>query len=101
MCIRDRVKDVSTSSPPGVVETSAWSAARACSSETPARQLWLSPMSSPMCADSAATPELAAQFDQAIGRCHPGELHAVVAELRAEHRLVGQGRIGEIPGVGM
>ena len=88
-----------------------------CSTDRPARQLWLAPMSPPVCAverrhagavarrvaagKAAAAAELGAELDVLVGRREPGQLHAVVAVLRAEQRLVGQRVVDEVPGVGV
>ena len=44
-------------------------------------------------------PSFDAELDELIGRRQPGQLHAVVAVLRAEHGLVGQRVVDEVPGV--
>ena len=49
----------------------------------------------------APATKLCTQFDELIGWCNPGELQAVVPELRTEVRLVGQWIVSKVPRVGV
>ena len=44
-------------------------------------------------------PSLGAELEVLVDRREPVQLHAVVAVLRAEHRLVGERVVDEVPGV--
>ena len=46
-----------------------------------------------------AVADLGAELDELVGRRDPFQLHAVVAVLAAEERLVGERRVDEIPDV--
>jgi hypothetical protein len=65
-------------------------------SETPARQLFSMPISSPTRRiESAAS--LAADFDEHVGRCQPFQLHAVLAQPVVPHHAIHQRLINKIP----
>src|SRR6185437_3178106 len=51
--------------------------------------------------EGRAAHRLAAEFDEHIARREPAQLHAVVAVLPIEESEIGQGRISEIPGMGV
>ena len=46
-------------------------------------------------------PSSSAEFDELVGRREPPQLNAIVPELRAQHGLVGERVVDEIPGVGV
>ena len=48
---------------------------------------------------AASAPDLDAELDVLVDRRQPAQLQAVVAVLRAEHRLVGERAVDEVPGV--